>query len=74
MKANSLKLNDSKTEFLVLETQQQLNKITDINIRIGDHIIEPTDFIRNFGAYFDSKLKGTSHVNRLSSTIYRSIK
>ena len=29
---------------------------------------------RNLGAYFDSKLKGTSHVNRLSSTIYRPIK
>ena len=74
MKANSLKLNDAETEFLVLETQQQLNKITDINIRIGDNIIEPTDFIRNLWAYFDSKLKGTSHINRLSSTIYRSIK
>ena len=74
MKANSLKLNDAKTEFFALGTQQQLNKITDINIRIGDDIIEPTDFIRKLGAYFDSKLKGTSHVNRLSSTIYRSIK
>ena len=74
MKANSLKLNDAKTEFLVLGTQQQLNKITDINIRIGDNIIVPADFIRNLGACFDSKLKGTSHVNRLSSTIYRCIK
>ena len=37
MKANSLKsLNDAKTEFLVLGTQQQLNKVTDINIRSGD--------------------------------------
>ena len=61
-------------QFLVLKTQQQLNKITDINNRIGDNIIEPADFIRNLGAYFDSKLKGTWHVNRLSSTIYRSIK
>ena len=74
MKANSLKLNDAKTEFLVLGTQQQLNKITDINIRIRDNIIEPTDFIRNLWAYFNSKLKGTSHVNGLSNTIYRSIK
>ena len=74
MKANSLKLIDAKTEFLVLGTQQQLNKIKDIKIRISDNIIEPTDFIRNIGAYFDSKLKGTLHMNRLSSTIYRSIK
>ena len=74
MKAKSSKLNDAKTEFLVLETQQQLNKILDINIWIGDDIIEPSDFIRNLGAYFDSNLKGTLHVNRLSSTIYRSIK
>ena len=58
MKANSLKLNDAKTEFLVLGTQKQLKNITDINIRIGDNIIEPTDFIRNLGAYFESKTVG----------------
>ena len=74
MKANSLKLNDAKTEILVFGTQQQLNKITDINIRIREDIIKPTDFNRNLGAYFDSKQNGTSHVNKLSSIIYRSIK
>ena len=51
IKANSLKLNDAKTEFLVLGTQQELNNITDINIRIGEDVIEPTDFIRNPWAY-----------------------
>ena len=74
MKVNSLKLNDAKTEFLALGTEQQLNKIMDINIRIGEDVSEPTELIRNHGAYFDSKLTGTSHVNKLSSTIYRSIK
>ena len=74
MKVNSLKLNDAKTEFLFLGTQQQLNKITDINIKIGENIIEPTYFIRNLGAYFDSKPQGTSHVNKLSGTICTSIK
>ena len=74
MKVNSLKVNDAKIEFLVLGTQQQLNKITDINIRIGEDIIKPTDFIRDLQAYFDSKLKGTLHVNKLPTTIYRSIK
>ena len=74
MKVNSLKLNDAKTEILVLGTQQQLNNIMDINIRISEDIIEPTEFIRNLRGYFDSKLKGTLNANKLSSTIYRSIK
>ena len=74
IKVNSLKLNDAKTGFLVLGTQQQLNKIMDINIRIGKDIIEATEFMRNLTAYFARKLKGTSHVNKLSSKIYRSIK
>ena len=74
MKVNSLKLNDAKTEFLVLGTQQQFNKIMGINIRIGEDIIEPSEFIRNLRAYFDSKLKGISYANKLSSMIYRSIK
>ena len=61
MKVNSLKLNNAKTEFLVLGTQQQLNKSMEINIRIGEDIIEPTEFIRNLGAYFDTKHLPTIH-------------
>ena len=63
-----------RQSFWSVGTLSTNNKITDINIRIGKDIIEPTDFIRNLEAYFDSKLNGTSHVNKLSSTIYRSIK
>ena len=35
MQTNLLKLNDEKTEFMLMGTKQQLNKITDINIKIG---------------------------------------
>ena len=38
---NLLKLNDEKTEFLLVGTKQQLSKITNINVKIGHDEIKP---------------------------------
>ncbi|CAH3137338.1 unnamed protein product, partial [Pocillopora meandrina] len=38
---NDLKLNDDKTEFLIIGTSQQLGKLDNISIRVGDSDIHP---------------------------------
>ena len=40
MQVNFLKLNESKTEFIIFSTRQQLSKVAMINIRIGDDVIQ----------------------------------
>ena len=40
MKVNLLKLNDSKTEFLVAGTKHNLDLIGAINIKVGEDTIE----------------------------------
>jgi hypothetical protein len=57
MAENYLKLNDDKTEFIILGTQQNLSKTTTSQIKIGDCCIEPSNQVKNIGATFDSSMK-----------------
>ena len=67
MQVNFLKLNESKTEFIIFGTRQQLNKVGTVNMRIGD------DVIQNLGIHFDEELKHSSHVNKLTSISFNMI-
>ena len=73
MQLNFLKLNESKTEFIIFGTRQQLNKVGTINIRIGDDVIKNIPSVRNLGLHFDEELKHSSHVNRLTSVSFNMI-
>ena len=63
MKSNYLKLNDDKTEFILLGSLQQLQKITDVKIRIGDSVVTPVKQVRNLGTVMDSPLTLSPHVS-----------
>ena len=67
MKINLLKLNDSKTEFLLIGTKHQVNLIGEIAIKIGDDIIRPSTNARNLGYFCDSYFKNVTRVNKLLS-------
>ena len=45
MNFNLLKLNGDKTEFSVFGTQQQLTKISCIEVKIEDDIVAPVAFV-----------------------------
>lgn len=65
MLTHKLKINDSKTEFLLLGTKQQLEKISISEIMVGDSLIRPVDKIRNLGVIFDSQMSMLDHVNQI---------
>ena len=50
---NDLKFNDDKTEFLIIGSSQQLEKLDNISIRVGDSDIHPVPLARNLGCWFD---------------------
>ena len=53
MNDNFLKLNDDKTELLIITTREELSKISDISIKVGDQSISPSDDPpRNLGVIF----------------------
>ena len=50
MSRNMLKLNDDKTEFIILETDVSLTKVKTESIKVGNHEINPVECVRNIGA------------------------
>ena len=65
MHTNMLKLNDSKTEFIIFGTSASLEKVTTKSIKIGNITISPVNSVRNIGAMFDSEMKMKVQVKRV---------
>ena len=63
MIANKLKMNDSKTEFMIIGSRQQLKKVEFDFIMVGDTSVKVVDHVRNLGAYFDSCLTMSKHID-----------
>ena len=74
MKANLHKVNNSKTEFLVAGTKCNLDLTGEINIKVGEETIKRSESVWNLGIFLDSELKNTIHFNKLTSTLYLTIK
>ena len=63
-------LNDSKTEFSILGSKQQLSKINISHITVGGTNITPVSNVRNLGFLFDSNLSMSSHITKVCSTSF----
>ena len=73
MLTNSLKVNDDKTEFLIIGTPQQLAKIDVNSLRIGNSSVTSATSVRNLGVQFDPNLKMDLHINKLSSKCFAAL-
>ncbi len=61
MVKNMLKLNDDKTEFIVIGTRHQRSKIDIPHININGTDIAPT--VCNLGVMFDGEMSMKAHVS-----------
>ena len=66
MSRNMLKLNDDKTEFIILGTDVSLKKVKIDSIKVGNHEIKPVESVRNIGAMFDKRMKMKAQVKHMS--------
>ena len=73
MLANKLKMNDGKTEFLIIGSQQQLDKIGFNSIRVGDSIVQCVDSVRDLGAYLDSTMCMEPHIDAKCGAAFRQL-
>jgi hypothetical protein len=72
MEANMLRLNDSKTEFMVLASRHLERKLSgEVKaIRVGDAVVEASESARNIGVIMDSRLSMEAHINQVTSSCY----
>ena len=62
-RANSLKLNASKTQFVIFSTRQMQRNLPSITLSLGDTVITPTASLKNLGVTMDQNLDWTEHVS-----------
>ena len=73
MSLNFLKINENKTEFIIVGVQQQLDKFGELSIKLGDDMITNTTVVKNLGVYIDSKLKLSTHIHKIVSSSFNTL-
>ena len=71
MKRNKLKVNDTKTEVLLIGSAFSLRSTSSISVIVGDQSILSSEFVVNLGSIFDQKLSMSKFVARkVSESMY----
>ena len=66
MIANKLKINDSKTEFLILTSPKaRASDMSDLALNVGSSEIKPATSVRNLGVMFDKHLNMEAQVTSI---------
>jgi hypothetical protein len=67
---NKLKLNDDKTEFMLITSPHNKKKIKFLSIRIGNENVNVTNSARNLGVVMDNLLNMENHVTSVCKSCY----
>ena len=74
LKCNHLKLNDKKTEVMIIGKEHWKSKIVgNLNLVIGDEEIQPSLCVKNLGAYLDAELTMQDQIRNVSKSCYASL-
>ena len=73
MISNKLKMNDLKTEFIIISSHQQLTKIDLTSIRVGVSMISAVDDIRNLRVYLDKNMSMKTHIEVKCNTSFHQL-
>ena len=67
---NKLLINDTKTEFLIIGTRQQLFKVQTDSISVGESRISSSKEVRNLGTWLDNTLSMFTQVSKVASSCF----
>ena len=65
-----LKMNNDKTEFMIISSKRTESKFTSQSLNIKDSVIEPSRAVRNLGVTLDHHAAMEDHVQKLCSGAY----
>ena len=76
LRTNLLKLNDTKTEFIMVGCKNNLLKANTRNtsVQTGNDFITCVNSVCDLGYIIDNELKSTAHINKLTSTLFINIR
>jgi hypothetical protein len=74
MKANKLKLNDDKTEAMLVGTKLKTASVTDKHITVGEHAVNFSEAAKNLGVYLDQTMSMKKQVSNLCRCAYLEIR
>ena len=74
MKSNRLKMNSSKTEYIVFGTNYQKTKIEHQSISVLQDEIEPTPTLRLLGVHLDDNFSLTKHISHVCKICFLNIR
>ena len=60
---DKLCLNDTKTEFMIIGTRQQLAQVNIDGLCVGESCIAPVTSVRNIGSWVDENMNMMTHIN-----------
>ena len=63
MMKNKLKINDSKTEFIVFRSPQAKQDLSNLSVYVGDSIIQQSSNVRDLGVIFDQFLSFDDYIS-----------
>ena len=67
---DKLMLNDDKTEFLLIGTRRQLEKIQIDNLSIGDSAVPASNLARNLVSWFDNNMTMVTHITKTCKSAF----
>ena len=70
MHKNKLKLNPTKTEFIVLRSKRNTSKVAESVLNLEDGVIECSGSVRNLGVTMDIHLDMQAHVSNIRRLCY----
>jgi hypothetical protein len=73
MSSHFLKLNDDKTEVLVITTPSLSNQVRPFALQLGESTIEARPQVRNLGVTYDSTMKLEVHVKNVCRSAYHQL-
>ena len=74
MRRNKLKLNEEKTQFMVLGPKRLTQSCTISSIQLGKESVEKSDFAVNLGVTMDSELNMSEHISSVCRRCYYSLR
>ena len=65
MITNKLKINDSKTEFIVFRSPQLKCDLSGLSVNVGESMITQSSKVRDLGVIFDQFLNFDDHITAI---------